>query len=101
MAERFLYMLVIFSANRAVASKDLASATSCTDVNFLSFLRRCLRWDPKVPLTYDSYTLVCAASYTRYPKVRMTPEKAMEHPWITEAEGKLTPSDSDSDGEVI
>ena len=48
---------------RTPGSKDLAQATKCNDPQFLSFLRRCLRWDPKV---------------------RMTPEKAFEHPWISE-----------------
>lgn len=49
---------------RHPASKDLSQATKCNDPQFLSFLRRCLRWDPKV---------------------RITPEKALEHPWILEA----------------
>lgn len=43
---------------------DLGNALKCNDNNFISFLRRCLRWDPKT---------------------RMTPEKAFEHPWIAEA----------------
>jgi len=47
---------------RQPGSKDISSATRCNDPAFLSFLRRCLRWDPKV---------------------RMTPEKAFEHPFIT------------------
>ena len=49
---------------RQPGAKDLAQATKCNDAAFLSFLRRCLRWDPKV---------------------RMTPEKALEHPFITGA----------------
>lgn len=47
---------------RQPGAKDLQSVTKCNDALFLSFLKRCLRWDPKL---------------------RMTPDKAMEHPWIT------------------
>lgn len=58
---------------RQPGSKDLAMATKCSDAAFLSFLRRCLRWDPKV---------------------RMTPEKAFEHPWITEGIAPPRPKDA-------
>ncbi len=38
---------------RQPGSKDLAQATRCTDANFLSFLRKCLKWDPKARITPD------------------------------------------------
>lgn len=56
---------------RTPGSKDLAQATKCNDATFLSFLRRALRWDPKL---------------------RLTPEKALEHPWITEQMAPPAPS---------
>lgn len=56
---------------RKPGSKDLVAATRCTDPHFISFLKKCLRWDPKV---------------------RMTPDKALEHPWITEIRARASPS---------
>jgi serine/threonine protein kinase len=46
---------------RIPATKDLAAVLRCADADFLSFLRKCLRWDPST---------------------RLTAEKAFEHPWI-------------------
>jgi len=43
---------------------DLVQATGCNDALFLNFLKKCLRWDPQN---------------------RLTPDKAMEHPWIAES----------------
>jgi dual specificity tyrosine-phosphorylation-regulated kinase 2/3/4 len=47
---------------RTPGSTTLASALKTTDVSFVSFLEGCLEWDPAH---------------------RMTPEQALQHPWIT------------------
>jgi len=44
-------------------TKDLAKALSCNDKNFVSFIKGCLRWDPRT---------------------RFTPEDAIQHPWVME-----------------
>jgi dual specificity tyrosine-phosphorylation-regulated kinase 2/3/4 len=49
---------------RQPSTKPLATAIRCTDPLFVSFIKRCLRWDPKT---------------------RWSPEQAMEHPWVNEA----------------
>lgn len=48
---------------RHPGTKDLAIKLRCKDRNFLSFLEGCFRWDPES---------------------RMSPEEAMQHPWITD-----------------
>ncbi|XP_021343446.1 dual specificity tyrosine-phosphorylation-regulated kinase 4-like isoform X3 [Mizuhopecten yessoensis] len=48
---------------RRVGSKDLQQAVKTSDANFLDFIRRCLEWDPSI---------------------RLTPEEALQHEWITE-----------------
>jgi dual specificity tyrosine-phosphorylation-regulated kinase 2/3/4 len=45
---------------------SLAATLSCSDGNFISFLQRCLTWDPKA---------------------RLTPEEGLSHPWIRAEEG--------------
>ncbi|XP_074656419.1 dual specificity tyrosine-phosphorylation-regulated kinase 4-like isoform X2 [Tubulanus polymorphus] len=42
-------------------SKDLTQALKCGDEHFIDFIRRCLHWDPLH---------------------RMTPDEAVQHPWI-------------------
>ncbi|KAK7119789.1 hypothetical protein R3I94_021583 [Phoxinus phoxinus] len=51
------------SAIRHPKSRPLASILGATDQAFLDFVRRCLTWDPKM---------------------RMTPQEAMQHKWIEE-----------------
>jgi len=49
---------------RQVGASNLAKATGCDpDDKFISFLKKCLKWDPKL---------------------RITPDKALFHPWIDE-----------------
>ncbi len=55
---------------RRPSSKDLASATKCPDQGFLSFLEACLKW---------------------VPGERLTPDRALEHPWILEGNATPTP----------
>lgn len=49
---------------RRPGSKDIASAIRCNDASFVSFLEGCLMWDRRV---------------------RLNPEQALQHDWITEA----------------
>lgn len=67
---------------RTPSSKTLAAATKCNDQLFLSFLKRCLKWDPKV---------------------RWTPDKALEHPWVCDNPPRppreSTPSDRSDEEE--
>ncbi len=48
---------------RRPSTKDLASVTKCPDQGFLTFLGACLKW---------------------VPSERLTPDRALEHPWICE-----------------
>ena len=48
---------------RHPGSRDLASKIRCRDKLFLMFLEGCFRWEPQQ---------------------RMTPEEALQHPWMTE-----------------
>ncbi|GMH36366.1 hypothetical protein BSKO_04234 [Bryopsis sp. KO-2023] len=48
---------------RHPGTKDLVMKLRCKDRSFLSFLEGCFRWEPRS---------------------RMTPEEALQHPWITE-----------------
>lgn len=48
---------------RHPGTKDLAMKLRCKDRNFLSFLEGCFRWDPQQ---------------------RMSPDDALQHPWITD-----------------
>eukprot|EP00795_Rhopilema_esculentum_P008174 gene8174-14105_t len=52
---------------RLPGSKELSSAVKSNDSQFLDFIRRCLEWDPTS---------------------RMTPDEALQHPWITESHQK-------------
>lgn len=47
---------------RKTSSKTLSQAIKCQDAAFLDFLTQCLRWNPKT---------------------RLTPEQALEHPFVT------------------
>ena len=49
---------------RRLASTDIMAAIRCTDVQFVSFLEGCLRWDHAE---------------------RFTPEDGLQHEWILEA----------------
>ena len=49
---------------RRPASTDIMAAIRCTDVQFISFLEGCLRWDHAE---------------------RFTPEDGLQHEWILEA----------------
>ena len=49
---------------RRPASTDIMAAIRCTDVQFVSFLEGCLRWDHAE---------------------RFTPEDGLQHEWILEA----------------
>jgi serine/threonine protein kinase len=60
---------------RTPASKDLSHALHTNDPQFLSFLRRCLRWEPAK---------------------RMTPMRALEHPWIADLLSRLESSNPTS-----
>ncbi|KAG8233489.1 hypothetical protein J437_LFUL013738 [Ladona fulva] len=51
---------------RIPGSKDLASALDCSHAPFVDFIRRCLEWDSRK---------------------RMTPQEALNHPWVTSATG--------------
>lgn len=51
---------------RRPGTKDLCSAVKTNDEFFLSFLSRCLEWDPVQ---------------------RITPEAALQHEWIVEVGG--------------
>lgn len=48
---------------RQPGTKDLAMKLRCKDRTFLSFLEGCFRWDPML---------------------RMTPDEALHHPWVTD-----------------
>lgn len=48
---------------RRPGTKELSSAVKTNDEHFLNFLGRCLEWDPIQ---------------------RITPEEALQHPWILE-----------------
>eukprot|EP00462_Mataza_sp_D1_P000842 CAMPEP_0175096354 /NCGR_PEP_ID=MMETSP0086_2-20121207/4686_1 /TAXON_ID=136419 /ORGANISM="Unknown Unknown, Strain D1" /LENGTH=535 /DNA_ID=CAMNT_0016369747 /DNA_START=17 /DNA_END=1624 /DNA_ORIENTATION=- len=48
---------------RTPNAKNLETVTQCNDPLFISFLAKCLKWDPKH---------------------RLTPHMAFEHPWISE-----------------
>eukprot|EP00908_Phaeocystis_cordata_P012370 Transcript_23352.p1 GENE.Transcript_23352~~Transcript_23352.p1 ORF type:complete len:319 (+),score=118.58 Transcript_23352:1116-2072(+) len=60
---------------RRPASTDIMSAIRCTDVQFVSFLEGCLRWDVAE---------------------RFTPEDALQHEWILEATTPTPPARGDS-----
>lgn len=55
---------------RRPASKDIMSATKCTDPQFVSFLEGCLRWDVAE---------------------RFTPDDALQHEWILAVAPSSTP----------
>jgi len=55
---------------RGVGTTSLAKAVPCDDDKFISFLKKCLRWDPKK---------------------RYTPKEALRDPWIDENVGRGTP----------
>ncbi|XP_066529529.1 dual specificity tyrosine-phosphorylation-regulated kinase 4-like isoform X2 [Hoplias malabaricus] len=59
--------------NRKPGSVDLASVLKTDDLKFVGFIKHCLMWDPKM---------------------RLTPEKALRHPWIQG--GTTTDSESNS-----
>lgn len=48
---------------RRPSTKDLATTMSCNDKSFVSFLKGCLKWDPRC---------------------RFTPEDAIQHEWVLE-----------------
>jgi len=51
---------------RRPGTKELSTALKTNDEHFLDFLARCLEWDPGR---------------------RITPEEALQHPWILEVGG--------------
>ncbi|KAL3143162.1 hypothetical protein ABBQ38_002022 [Trebouxia sp. C0009 RCD-2024] len=57
--------------HRFPASKDLGQALRCKDGPFIAFLQACLKWNPDE---------------------RMTPEEALQHPWIQTQDPPAEPS---------
>jgi len=62
---------------RHPGTKQLAQVLRCNDPSFLSFLEGCLEWDPRV---------------------RMTPEDALRHPWILEGSSTYKQGQRDGGG---
>lgn len=62
---------------RRPATKSLAKALACNDKNFVNFIEGCLRWDPRV---------------------RFTPEDAIQHEWVMEGLQAAQPQTSRASG---